>query len=207
MPSPMHAELCRFLEWDSRFFGLNVGRVNPPRLERHEMSKILDWCRVQQIDCLYLLADSNHDDTTRLANEYGFDFVDIRITFELSSVAADNPAPSQSSAAIRPFQSTDLPTLRIMAGRLHQDTRFFSDPNFPRARSEELYRVWIERSCTNPRGKVFVAEAQGKPAAYIACSAAEAESGQIELIAVEDALQGQGVGRALVKTALNWFAA
>lgn len=94
-----------------------------------------------------------------------------------------------------------------MAGRLHQDTRFFCDPGFPRARSEDLYRVWIERSCTNQRGKVFVAEAQGKPAAYIACSAAEAESGQIELIAVEEALQGQGVGRALVNTALGWFAA
>ena len=87
-------EVCRSLEWDSRFFGINIGRVNGSRLAKEQMASLLDWCRAQEIDCLYLLADSGHQETSELAAQHGFQLVDIRLTLEHGSFG---PAASVSS--------------------------------------------------------------------------------------------------------------
>ena len=97
--------------------------------------------------------------------------VDVRITLEhRGSPGSDIPAAA-NQAVIRDYRPTDLAALREMAGRLHQDTRFFFDRRFRRSRSQELYRIWLERSCGNSQGRVFVAESNHQPAGYLACSA------------------------------------
>jgi dTDP-4-amino-4,6-dideoxy-D-galactose acyltransferase len=92
-----------------------------------------------------------------------------------------------------------------MAGRIHQDSRFFFDPHFPRPRSRALFETWIEKSCADAEGKVFIAEFQGKPMGYIACRRVNSQTGQIDLVGVDGPAQGQGLGGRLVKAALSWF--
>ena len=72
-------EVCRFLEWDSRFFGINIGRVNGSRLARDQSEGLLEWCQAQKIDCLYLLAEAGDPETAQLVAEQGFELVDIRL--------------------------------------------------------------------------------------------------------------------------------
>ena len=62
-------EVCRFLEWDSRFFGINIGRVNGSRLARDQSEGLLEWCQAQKIDCLYLLAEAGDPETAQLVAE------------------------------------------------------------------------------------------------------------------------------------------
>ena len=199
-------EVCRFLEWDSRFFGINIGRVNGSRLARDQSEGLLEWCQAQKIDCLYLLAEAGDPETAQLVAEQGFELVDIRLTFERDSLGAAGSRLTSLPAGVRPFQSSDLPALREMAGRLHEDTRFFFDQRFPRERSAELYRVWLERSCENAQQQVFVAESEGAPEGYVASANGADGVGQIELIGVEFSAQGRGVGRALIMAALDAFA-
>lgn len=206
MSSPAQETICRFLEWDTNFFGCKVGRVVPTQLTPELMPAILNWCQARQIDCLYLLADSNHDATLRLATEHGFRLADIRVTFERRQLGAPEDS-SHREPRLRSFRDQDLPALRALAGRLHQDTRFFVDENFPRPQCRQLYELWIERSCRDPQGQVLVMEGAGGLAGYIACSINENRKGRIELIGVEAGAQGQGAGRALVMESLKWFAA
>jgi ribosomal protein S18 acetylase RimI-like enzyme len=201
----MDTEIARVLTWDSGFFGLNIGRVNPSRLDPEIMPRILEWCVARQIDCLYLLADCDHDQTIQLAATHLFHLVDIRVTLEQRRPSGAGPVTCSGAGGIRAVQPADLPALRDMAGRLHEDTRFFSDPNFPRTRSRELYSLWIEKSCANPLGQVFVADWEGTPAGYIACSYSE-QQGQIDLVGVEGRAQDRGLGQALVATSLDWLA-
>jgi dTDP-4-amino-4,6-dideoxy-D-galactose acyltransferase len=52
---------------------------------------------------------------------------------------------------------------------------------------------------------VLVAENNGRPAGYITCRHKDGE-GRIELIAVDAAAKGKGLGTALVLDAVAWFA-
>jgi dTDP-4-amino-4,6-dideoxy-D-galactose acyltransferase len=121
-------------------------------------------------------------------------------------------APLPPAVQIRAALPADIPELRRIAAASHHDSRFYHDPHFERRRCDELYAVWIEKSCADPAGKVLVAEAASQGleqrqavAGYITAATAPAGGGQIGLFAVDAAAQGIGVGGQLVSAALEWL--
>ncbi|HYL75094.1 MAG TPA: GNAT family N-acetyltransferase [Bryobacteraceae bacterium] len=197
-PSP---GLCEFLDWDSRFFGLRIGRIVGHGLRSSHCPPILDWACEQRLDCLYFLADIGAE-TIRLAEEHAFHLIDLRVTL----AASPRPAGQEQihEDRIRPARSEDVAALRAIAGASHTDTRFYQDGRFPAPSCDEMYRVWIEKSCHGYADWVWVAEHQGQPAGYITCHLAGGEP-RIGLTGVAAEARGTGLGHALVQRALAWF--
>jgi ribosomal protein S18 acetylase RimI-like enzyme len=96
--------------------------------------------------------------------------------------------------------------LREIAGVSHTDSRFYHDSGFPRQRCDELYRTWIEKSCNGYADIVLVAEVEDTAVGYISCHLLDGGGGQIGLVGVDAQMQGHGLGRALICSALTWFA-
>jgi dTDP-4-amino-4,6-dideoxy-D-galactose acyltransferase len=98
---------------------------------------------------------------------------------------------------------------RLTASVSHRDTRFYADSHFDSARCDRLYEVWIENSYAGYADAVLVAEGvTGRPAGYVTCHKSDATPrGHIGLLAVSKEAQGRGVGKALMRAALAWFAA
>ena len=48
---------CRFLDWDSAFFGQRIARVQGGGLDGSKMRLVTDFVRAESIDCLYYLVD------------------------------------------------------------------------------------------------------------------------------------------------------
>ena len=199
----MHAEVCRFLEWDSQFFGCRIARVNVDNLISESLADVLNWCRAERIDCLYWLVSAQDLAAPELALVGGFQLVDVRMTLDLTLDSAG--VRSAAHPGIRPAQASDAPMLREIAAEVHTDTRFFADAHFPRDRAQSLYAAWIDRSLNEESGQVLVADDDAGVVGYIACQAGVA--GSISIIGVRASAQGRGLGRALVQTGLNWFAA
>ena len=65
----------------------------------------------QAVDCLYLLVASDDPLTARLAEDHGYRFTDIRLTFD-TQVKTAPPAPLHT---LRPARDDDLPELRVIA--------------------------------------------------------------------------------------------
>ena len=156
---------------------------------------------------MYFLADAGDEETIRLAEDHGFRLVDIRVTLDLKMSAWTADTGGAAEDSIRAFEPADLPVLKEMAGRLHHDSRFFSDRGFPESRSRKLFEKWVENSCLRPTDRVSVAEDAGRVAGYATCHSAGSGTGQIELVAVDVPAQARGLGRALMRAALAWFAA
>jgi dTDP-4-amino-4,6-dideoxy-D-galactose acyltransferase len=215
------------LEWDSAFFGRRIARARLDRLTP-ETAKSLDAsAAAQAVDCLYLLAASDDPQTARLAEDHGYRFTDIRLTFE-TQIKAARPAPAH---ALRPAREGDLPELRVIAAGSYGLSRFYYDACFPRERCDALYATWIERSVGGWADAVLVAElpdSQGLPSAdrpynpgngliggFISCHLRDTpdtggtgeKRGEIGLVGVAEAARGQNVGGSLVSGALAWFAA
>lgn len=193
------AERCRFLEWDSEFFGLRIARVEGDRLEPAAAAEVLGWCRDRGIDCLYLQADCGDAATIATAGDAGFRLADVRVVLERP------PGPSGREVRVRPWAEEDIPALRDLAGRSHLGTRFYRDGRFPRERCRALYETWIERSCRGWAQMVMVGGAPGKPAGYVT-GHLEGGEGRIGLLAVEPREQGNGLSSELMEAALDWFA-
>jgi dTDP-4-amino-4,6-dideoxy-D-galactose acyltransferase len=200
---------CRILEWDTAFFGFRIAQILGDVLTEERIGHIERWCHQNRVRCLYFLACSDDATTVRLAEDNHFRFVDVRLTFaqEIQPARGTSSNLSGPGVQIRYARATDIPLLQEIARRVHYDTRFFYDSGFPTSLSESLYATWIERSCTGYADQVFVAESEGVAVGYISCHLdAEHQTGRIGLIGVGSHRQRQGVGRALVQSALDWFA-
>jgi len=192
---------CRYLDWDSKFFGRRIARMQGNTLTPEEAAAALDWCRVQEIDCLYFLASSADPSTIRIAEQSGFHLVDVRTTFERS---LDNLPPLPDR--VRKAQPDDLPALTRIAASSFSGTRFYNDPHFDKARCDELYVRWTEQSMVGYADRVIVADHDRAATAYITCSLHPSLVGSIGLVAVDSEQRGSGVGQRLVAAALHYFA-
>jgi dTDP-4-amino-4,6-dideoxy-D-galactose acyltransferase len=219
-------EVLELLEWDSAFFGRRIARARLERLTPGTAAALDESAAAQAVDCLYLLTASDDPQTARLAEDHGYRFTDIRLTFE-AQLKATPPAPLH---ALRPARANDLPDLRVIAAGSYGLSRFYYDACFPRERCDALYATWIERSVGGWADSVLVAElpdSQGLPSTdrpynpgngliggFISCHLRDTpdtgdtgtKRGEIGLVGVAEAARGQNVGGSLVSGALAWFA-
>jgi len=203
-------EPAQFLAWDTDFFGRRIARATMHWLDPQTAEAILEWCKLHDIECVYFLADSDHAETVRLAEDSGFRLVDIRVTLQRSigdeQVGLKNDL--SQSVQVRPSHQRDIPALQAIARTSYGDSRFCFDPCFPVESCEALYETWIKRSCEDYADVVLVAEMGDRPVGYVSCHLAnDTSSGQIGLVGVESQAQGRRVGRTLVDHSLRWFAA
>lgn len=195
-----------FLEWDSQFFGVRIGRVNGLQITPERLEAVKAWAKDQSIACVYFLADSTDPVTVRTAEAGGFHLQDVRITFALNRPAA--PAPLTYTPSIRPARPSDADALRDTARHAYIHSRFYNDPHFTEEQSASLYDVWLTRSITDPTyaDQTFVAEVHDEPAGYIALHLNRTlKQGTIGLVGVAETARGQAVGQMLVQHALSWF--
>lgn len=195
--------LCEYLEWDSTFFGLRIGRVFVNLLKPETRDQILEWGRQERIDCLYFLADSNDAETVRLAQEAQFVYVDSRVTLNCALTPSLDRSRPESIRAVRPG---DIPVLKRIAQKNHHDSRFYFDGHFRTEDCDRLYETWIEKSCNGYADSVLIAEAGEEPVGYITCDLKPERKGQIGLLGVASERRGAGIGQGLIKASLGWFA-
>lgn len=190
---------CQILEWDTGFFGFRIARTAEARLSRDKWPLVQRWCKAEGVRCLYLLASSEQmADTDFLVGECKFRLVDIRITLDR------NATPRETAEGIRFAEAKDVPALATIARSSHTDSRFYTDPGFPRERCDALFQTWIEKSCGGYARTVLVAERDMQPAGYITCDWS-GDTGQIGLVAVAPWARGAGIGRNLVQSSIGIF--
>jgi dTDP-4-amino-4,6-dideoxy-D-galactose acyltransferase len=198
--------ICEFLEWDSQFFGKRIARVKPCTLTQEVIAEINDWTHAHAIDCLYFLGDPKDRNTAKLAAENDFRLVDVKITLETEKTDRCQNGTGVPGVCLRNAVDADIDSLKALARRSHRDSRFYYDGNFTAHACDELYAVWIEKSCRGWADRVIVASEERTVRGYISCHVSRAVSGKIGLVGVCEESRGRGIGRQLVIEALAFFA-
>lgn len=194
---------CQHLAWDSEFFGFVIARVEPQSMAS-DATAVERWCRAEGVRCAYLLVDAADQPAITAAQHATFQLVDLRVTLEtaISEKAAETaPAPG---LRVRPAQPNDLPALRRVARGSHRSTRFYVDGRFDRTRCDDLYDLWITKSCAGWADAVLVAETEGVVAGYVTCHK-RSGGGEIGLVGVDPTHRGKGVAGAMTTAALSWL--
>lgn len=194
------SEPCEMLPWDSTFFGRRIARVHGDVLTPDLCRKIDHWVERHRVDLIYFLARPDDLQTTELAEQSGYQLVDVRITLER---ALDSQVKSETNhvATIRPATAADRDPLIALARQSHRGTRFYFDSRIPRDKADELYAAWMARDLG---GDVLVAEREGQIVGYVTFSYDPQQMvGSIGLTAVAASQRGVGIGRALMESAVR----
>lgn len=202
-------DLCQFLEWDSNFFQIRIGKVKQNHLDSESVKKIFAWCKEENIDCLYFLANSDDPNTIRLAEENRFQMVEIRLIME-RSLKDWNPASRKNrdtSIAIRHPEPSDIPVLEKIAAFSYVDSRYYFDQGFDPLKWQTYYSTWVKKSCQGGADLALVAEKDGMIVGYITgnLNKEKPHEGIYELTGVAPEARRSGVGQELFRSGLDWY--
>jgi RimJ/RimL family protein N-acetyltransferase len=196
-------QVCDRLEWDSTFFGVSIARVRSARLDEEKAARIDAWAAMHGIRCLYFLADAGDATTVRVAEQYGYRLMDVRVTFAINPAQVKRVGSTARAAAVRRADPDDIPALREIARSSYRSTRFYNDPGFTDARCDDMYATWIEQSVLGLADCVFTVGPVGAPFGYSTCH----RDGRAGLSGVRADMRRRGYGLALFRAKFAWLAA
>ena len=189
------------LAWDCAQFGIRVGTLD---LDRPGSEEALET-QAAGYDLVY--AHSRRESALPedvLARLNGV-LADRRVSFRR---AVSKPAGSATALAgeIRSIGADDREANRLieLAPRAAEYSRFRSDPTFPGAWTEALYRAWMQNSLTRERADEVLAYLEaGRALGFYTVRTCDGVA-RLELFAVDPSARRRGIGSALLEAGLGW---
>lgn len=186
----------RRLDWDSRFFGLRIGRVDVSSAKELESLSAQGSSLKQQFDLLYVFCPQSirwQAEKATPADE--------------KTIYAKRVVPQvvemQTDIYTEDVPNEDLYRLALVSGEY---SRYRLDNRFPKGSYERLYRRWIEQSVNgNMADRVFVYRENNHIHGMLTLQWDDHKA-DIGLVAVDTDMQGRGIGSLLIRNAENWLA-
>lgn len=191
------------LEWDSDFFKMSIARIAASSLKKEQMKDVLVDLQNKGVKLVYWPAAAELE--AGEARRLGGQLVDLKTTFvvDCRSVNLDTLPPAGLVEAYSPSMPVgDLEALAIQSGEY---SRFAIDPQFPREKFIELYKIWIDNSLKKKIAKEVLVIREGERVIAMETLGEKNGRGDIGLIAVETAFRGRKYGETLVRSAQSWF--
>lgn len=202
----MNEAPATFLSWDTAHFGFRIARANLRRLDAASWRRLEGWRRAEAIDCLYFLADAGDQATIFELQRQGFDFLDIRMTFE-KKLQPSQPKPADEIFLFREADEKDGPRLLEMSRDKFNFTRFYADRCFDDGLAARLYEIWLNKSLTMGfADRVLAVEFENQVVGYVVCHLNRPSGeGNIGLVLIDESVQGRGLGGKMLQYAAHWF--
>lgn len=178
--------MLKKLEWDSNFFNLNVGE-----LKNHGNDQLIS---TGDFDLIYLV--QKQDDLVKFKG-FTQTYVDYKLTFikEIRKHTA-NGISTKCFSSPTESEFVELCALALLSG---QYSRFKCDPKFDQSYFEKLYIQWVKNSvCDEVSKGLFYIKVDGFTVGFVTYIINHFEA-TIGLIAVDPAVQGQGIGGQLIQ--------
>ena len=206
----------RFLPWDSQMLGCSSGSIGglwgegDYAVQYHRLETVLNAC----------IADAEghgvHFLSTRLPEDelavlhaveaVGFRIIESFLTFSRKT-AGEIPRNDESDFQIRLAQLDEMEPVASIAYRAFQSFRLRVDPQLPDSRARHSRREWVRNGFKGRAEAIYVAKSDNRLVGFVLLrSKVETEKvGEIELIAVDPAFHGRGIGKALVAAAIRHY--
>ena len=188
------------LPWDTEFLGFPVARLRAAALSDAALAAVLGYCRAAGIRLLYLHADPADAATAAAAHRAALLLADHRLTFEMP--LPDQPTYSaRTHFRIRPT-TEHTPRLEALVWQSGEYSRFRRDPGFAPDVFPRLYSQWL-RNILAGRTACQLLVADDADGAAQGLLVLDQKHGQtsLELLAVDPALRGQGLGWQFLEAA------
>jgi hypothetical protein len=148
--------MCRPLEWDTRFFGVPMGRLDwilrGPAASVADLAAgiqaALDHLRGRGVLHVTARVDVADMDAVAALESVGFRLMDALVTYFTHPRGAP-PTPVREVGRVRPLEPGDVDEVLAITDEAYKGFRgrFHLDPHLPPERSAAFYREWAHQCC------------------------------------------------------------
>lgn len=179
-----------FLEWDSSFFGLRIGKAIVSTQKELEELSFMRGSLSEMYDLIYLF--TNNEISTPIP---GSVLVDKKVVYSME-VAEPSSFDDHIIEYKDQFVSEDLLKLAFASGEY---SRYKLDKHFPPNSYEKLYTRWIEQSVNHSiANEVFCYMVNDSPKGLLTLKH-DNDYGVIGLVATDSECRGMGIGSAMLQ--------
>lgn len=233
-PKDRGAFLLEPLPWDSRHFGLSMGRLTLPSEDPADrvqwLFKLLEEAERMGLAQLMVRVRPNQPEWIHALEKVHFRLMDSLVTLGLhvdEAHAAESPlrlSPRWVALFVREATEMDVEALEAIAKEAFSDRtiwldRFHADPHIPKAKADELYAQWIRNSVIPPSPSERMADCtwvavarssdgQEAVAGFLTLLKGGSDPdrpGKVSLNAVARPFRQMGIYGQLVRRAVEWF--
>ena len=219
----------RFLPWDSQVLGCPSGSVGGLWAEGdyaeqcYRLETVLNACIADAEDhgvrFLSVRLPENAIASLHAVESVGFRIIESFLTFgrkttgEIPFVRSETKNGG-SDFRVRRAQPDEMETVAAIAHRAFESFRLQVDPQIPESRARHSRREWVRNGFKGRAEAIYVAESENQLVglALLRSKVSRRLSeritekiGEIELIAVDPAFHGRGIGKAHVAEAIRYY--
>lgn len=197
------AQLYQKLEWDSIFFGINVGLISCLRLTSNIERHIKKFIRREKIDMLEYICNCHDRESVVASEKNGYSFVDMRLTFE-QFLNDKLEVPLRENYCVKKGEHRDIEKLKQIATDIYKYSRYYFDDNFDRNKVINFYVNWVEKAV---RGEfddyAYVLYHKQEPIGFCTIKKAHKSAARIGLFGMSTEHTGGGLAKYLLNTSLH----
>jgi ribosomal protein S18 acetylase RimI-like enzyme len=150
----------------------------------------------------YAKLDVQDVGSARELTKLGLYVVDVSVTFRMQMPVDTGPAKRAEEVQVHDASPSHADDLVRIAGSCFRYSRFHLDPEIPTQLADQIKHDWIRSYVDRQRGECLLeAVIDDRPVGFLAVLSCQDERGRgraIDLVGVDTAYQGRGVGSRLV---------
>lgn len=181
--------MVKKLEWDSNFFGYQVGLKTVNSIDEFRLDLLLE--ELKKFKLIYVYSDIELSENSKLMH------VDTKVDlFKSLENDFDETEIEDYNPNIHSY--TEILDLAYLSGNV---SRFKMDSNFSNNEFEKLYTEWINNSINKIIAfKTLVKIIDDKVVGFITLGERDADAAKIGLIAVDEMFQGRRIASKLIES-------
>lgn len=188
-----------FLDWDSEFFGVAIGRVDLTAATADDFEAIDTEARDRELACVYGSMDPAVDDGSFLAQEWGHRLVEIAIAF----ARPDKPFVAKETVSVaRRGTPADLAALAPAIDTLAHWSRYAIDPRFGHRSARRMHEAWVSRAASDETDERMLAITEDETGITGLATHVRSPVPRVDLMGVIK--QGSGASWALLAELVDW---
>lgn len=192
-----------YLQWDSEFFNMKIGRLiinDIGNVNADTINSELFKAEAESYDLIYL--EYPFINGAASISKIDRQPIDIKITYE---IALDNIKGCHPDGNIKEIR-TAIPELYVLAFASGHESRYKLDKQFKDDDFIRLYTKWIDNSIYASFADVVYGYYDNDSLIGFISLKIKNDIGIIGLFAVDEDYRGQGIGRKLMQSAIDYCA-